>query len=231
MDWFAAVDIYCERINSGVWQEPINTLTNLAFLLAGLFAWQYYKQHIAGTAYSSRFMSVWAFWPVMIGAGSALFHLFGQRWAGLADVVPIMLFQLMTLWIYQTQLLHYRRIAAAGGIVAFILLSGAMRHVPLPSILAVSSMYLSSAFVIGIFAVLAWRIHKKLAGYLCVACALFIASLLFRGADQAMCAFTGGVGTHFLWHILNGGVVYILIIGLLMYLKEHVRNDAASHTT
>ena len=34
MDWFAALDHYCERVAVGLWDEPFNATSNLAFLVA-----------------------------------------------------------------------------------------------------------------------------------------------------------------------------------------------------
>ena len=30
------IDLYCERVGPGTWDEPLNAVTNLAFLAAGL---------------------------------------------------------------------------------------------------------------------------------------------------------------------------------------------------
>ena len=38
MDWFAPIDIYCERTAPGFWDEPFNALTNAAFLIAAAAA-------------------------------------------------------------------------------------------------------------------------------------------------------------------------------------------------
>ena len=37
---FQTIDAYCERTDPGYWAEPVNALTNLAFLLAALIAWR-----------------------------------------------------------------------------------------------------------------------------------------------------------------------------------------------
>ena len=34
MDWFRAVNSYCERTDAGYWSEPVNALSNAGFLLA-----------------------------------------------------------------------------------------------------------------------------------------------------------------------------------------------------
>ena len=40
MEWFEAVDGYCERVDAAFWSEPINVVTNAAFLIAALWAWR-----------------------------------------------------------------------------------------------------------------------------------------------------------------------------------------------
>ena len=34
------IDLYCERTAPGLWEEPINALTNLSFFVAAWFAWR-----------------------------------------------------------------------------------------------------------------------------------------------------------------------------------------------
>ena len=36
--WFTAVDHYCERIGAGLWSEPLNAVSNGAFLIAAAAA-------------------------------------------------------------------------------------------------------------------------------------------------------------------------------------------------
>ncbi|MEG3860157.1 hypothetical protein [Microcoleus sp. herbarium12] len=43
-----------------------------------------------------------------IGIGSTLFHTFATEWAGLLDVIPIMLFQLGFLWLYSRQVVKMK---------------------------------------------------------------------------------------------------------------------------
>ena len=39
------IDLYCERFGPGIWAEPINALTNLAFLVAAFAAWRLADQY------------------------------------------------------------------------------------------------------------------------------------------------------------------------------------------
>lgn len=34
MDWFRAVNHYCERTDASYWSEPVNALSNASFLIA-----------------------------------------------------------------------------------------------------------------------------------------------------------------------------------------------------
>ena len=37
MDWMAPLDGYCERLGPGLWAEPLNFLSNAAFLVAAIW--------------------------------------------------------------------------------------------------------------------------------------------------------------------------------------------------
>jgi hypothetical protein len=73
IEWFEAVDGYCKRVDATFLPEPINMVTHAAFLIA----------------------AIWA----LIGIGSFLFHTFAQTWAGLADVLPILMFILIYMYV------------------------------------------------------------------------------------------------------------------------------------
>src|SRR6056297_2093812 len=40
MEWTRHIDGYCERLDPGYWAEPINAVTNAAFLLVALIMWR-----------------------------------------------------------------------------------------------------------------------------------------------------------------------------------------------
>ena len=82
--WLSAVNIYCERTDASFWSEPINALTNLAFLIAAGMLWS--RAQSQGAA---RLLAVLI---GLIGVGSFLFHTFGNRLTGLLDVFFIAAF-------------------------------------------------------------------------------------------------------------------------------------------
>ena len=40
MNWSQKVDIYCERTDFAFWSEPLNAVSNAAFVIAALLVWR-----------------------------------------------------------------------------------------------------------------------------------------------------------------------------------------------
>jgi len=91
MELTRQMDGYCERLDPGFWAEPVNALTNAAFLVAALVMWR----RSAGIA-EARWLAGVLF---AIGVGSFLFHTFATVWAVISDVVPILVFTLSYIWL------------------------------------------------------------------------------------------------------------------------------------
>jgi len=67
MDWFKAVDGYCERVDAAFWSEPINAITNVTFLIAAIWVWRRPELTVMG-----RVLTIIL---ELIGIGSFLFHI------------------------------------------------------------------------------------------------------------------------------------------------------------
>ena len=83
------IDLYCERLDSSFWAEPINALTNLVFIIA---AWTIWKH---GHRLGKLSNPIWVLIGLMvsIGIGSFLFHTYPTDLTKLLDILPILLFQ------------------------------------------------------------------------------------------------------------------------------------------
>lgn len=205
------IDLYCERVGPAFWAEPFNAVSNLAFLVAAYFAWR--------LARGTQMLNAPVWWLIAlilaIGVGSFLFHTLATVRAMVADVTPILLFQLSFLWIYVGTVMQRRRTAqglAVGGLVAMLLLSA-----PLYRYAAGSPVYLPALFVLLTLGV--HHVRRAAAGrpLLLWAAAVLALSLTARTLDPLLCARVP-VGTHFLWHLLNGVVLYLVMRGLLLEL-------------
>jgi hypothetical protein len=196
----AVLDLYCERLGPGLLAEPLNALTNGAFLVA---AWR-----LAGLARrggrSDRGVLALAALAMAIGIGSSLFHTFATGWALAADVVPILLFQLLFLLLYLRRLLGLGAAPAAGICLAFLLACLAGRSVP-----AALNGSLAYAPTLAVLALLGWhQLHSRQSWLLLAATGLFSLSLLLRSLDNALCPHWP-IGTHLFWHLLNAGVLVL----------------------
>jgi hypothetical protein len=195
MAWQDAVDGYCERLTSGYWAEPVNAVTNMAFLVAAAFLWR----RTAGQPLARAMTLVLA----AIGVGSFLFHTHATRATGLMDVIPIVVFILLYLFAASRDFLGLMSWQAGLATAAFLPYAAAT--VPLWSMipgLGSSAGYAPVPVLILIYAWLLRRRAPATARGLAAGAGLLGLSLLFRTLDAPLCA-VWPLGTHFLWHLLN----------------------------
>ena len=89
MNMWSYIDGYCERLEPGFWGEPLNAISNLAFLVAAIYVARYLRWFNLPLARGMMWILG------IIAVGSFLFHTFATVWASTADVVPIMAFILL----------------------------------------------------------------------------------------------------------------------------------------
>lgn len=205
---YEAVDLYCERLAPGLWAEPVNAFTNASFLIA---AWLTYLRAKELNANST---SVRLLTGLMcaIAIGSGLFHTFANGLTRILDVAPILLFQLVYLWLYCREVIERGAISTAGILLTYLVAALAGRQ--FPAVLNGALIYAPAVLtliVLGVYHLGARRAEP----YVVMAAALtFVLSLGCRTIDALVCP-TLPVGTHFLWHLLNGAVLYLLMRGYL----------------
>lgn len=196
MELLREIDGYCERVGPAYWAEPVNAVTNAAFVIAALILWR----RSAGVPLA-RALCVFL---ALIGLGSYLFHTHAQVWAAIADVTPIALFILLYLFAINRDVWGMPIWAALLGTAAFLPFAAVtvpvFQYVP---ILGVSAGYLPVPTLILIYAALLRRRAPDLARGFVVGAAILLVSLTFRSVDELLCAQLP-LGTHFMWHILNG---------------------------
>ncbi len=223
--WFIPIDSYCERLGPEFWAEPLNAVTNGAFLAAALYALVLWRRAEARDGPALWLIAV----TFIVGAGSFLFHTFANRWSLLADVLPIAVF------IYGYFLLAMRRYLNLGTVAAiavtalfalFNMSFGRLWLGILPGVTLNGSVgYIPAALAlpaVGIACLLAGA--KEAGRALLAAACVFALSLLFRSIDEAICA-TIPAGSHFLWHGLNALVLFILMKAAIV----HPSRKSSSH--
>ncbi|GGE17136.1 Ceramidase [Gemmobacter megaterium] len=193
--WLAPVNSYCERTGPEYWSEPVNALTNLAFIVAAAIVWP----RVAGRP-TGQAMAVTL---AVIGVGSWLFHTHANRLTGLMDVLPILGFILLYVFAATRDYLGARPWVAGVVTVAFV--PYAALTVPLFSMIPGLGSSAGYAPVPVLIAAYAWVLRRRApetARGLTLGAALLVVSLTFRTLDMPVCGVLP-LGTHFLWHILN----------------------------
>ncbi|MEB3350831.1 MAG: hypothetical protein VKM01_00735 [Cyanobacteriota bacterium] len=195
------IDLYCERLGPGLWAEPLNASTNLAFALA---AWRLARLAGWRGPGADRGVLALAGLALALAIGSGLFHTVATPWAMAADVLPILLFQLLVLGLWLRRRLALAPLAAAVLCGLFLLASLAGRS--FPGLLNGSLAY---APTLAVLALLAGYDHRHGHGRaLQWAAVVFALSLVLRSLDNALCPLWPA-GTHLFWHLLNAEVLVL----------------------
>jgi hypothetical protein len=191
------IDAYCERTGPEFWAEPVNAVTNAAFLIAALVMALRLRRRPFGAGHVLTLILA------AIGAGSFLFHTFATRWAAAADVLPILAFILTYVFVASRDFLGLGPLWSAALAAAYIPYSALL--VPLFARLdwlGSSAAYAPVPLLILAFALAVARRAPATARGLALGAALLIVSLTFRTIDEPLCA-RFPAGTHFVWHLLN----------------------------
>lgn len=203
MTWFDPVDNYCERLDSSFWAEPLNALSNLAFIVAGLILLRQWRK-TPGREMIGLLLAVNV---LVIGVGSFLFHTFANRWSALADVLPITVFIHGYLAVALRSFLGFRWWQAVA-VTAVFFAASPLVGAAIATVLGSSAFYVPA--LLAIFAVAAASRNRPVAASLRNAGIVFAISIVFRALDMPLCE---GLpkGTHPFWHLLNGIVLFLLV--------------------
>ena len=205
MNWFEPVDNYCERLDPSFWAEPLNALTNASFIIAGLLLLMQWRN----TSPRSNLGLALIINVLAIGIGSFLFHTLANRWSAVADVAPITIFIHFYFLLALRTYLGVPWWMAAVATLAFFAASPLIGS-GLAPLMGSSAFYVPALMAIFGVGLAAQMRNERIARALFMAGAIFAISILFRAADMPLCE-TTFIGTHVLWHLLNGIVLYLLV--------------------
>lgn len=242
MDWFTPIDIYCERVSAAFWAEPLNAISNLAFILAALWGWIEAKRRDLLDPMTMILILL----AGMIGIGSFLFHTFANTWSSLADVIPIWTFVLLFILVALRRVAGIQPgkigigVAVIAAAIAVLFAFGGdgsgsqiseanlttqadlptltsdtdHNHASENSLFNGSEQYLPAVLALLAFTFLTRRTGHEIAPWITAATVIFMISLTVRTLDMHLCDIWP-TGTHFIWHILNGTMIALLFQGLI----------------
>lgn len=202
---FESIDVYCERLTPEFWAEPVNAISNIGFVMVGI--WFLYRARKSSAQPMVVFLSAMI---VTIGVGSFFFHTYANTLTLFGDLVPIFIFTSAYLFHSLRQYLAWppaRTWTALAVVVGSMILTQTL----VPSGFLNGSI-LYAPPLIALFSIAHALRKKRRPEWLLyhVAALVFAVSLALRTLDYAVCdGFP--LGTHFLWHLLNAAC-----LGLLM---------------
>ena len=206
-NWLAPIDIYCERLDASWWSEPINALTNLAFVFAGLLI-------MRGRQSPAKLLGALV---AMIGIGSFLFHTHANQLTGFIDVFFIGVYLATYAWLWPEWVWCKDRFSQTLSVGAlFTLIMGASLANQVIAIYwpnVPPGAYTGAWFYVMGLATLSRAGQPQAATWLWATAGLFFCALVARQLDMPFCEQTGG--THWLWHTFNAGVLYASARALL----------------
>lgn len=225
------VFLYCERgTDAALWAEPINTISNAGFFLAALMAWQLLLWRPREERSADHYLLIAL--TFLIGFGSLAFHVYADEGTSFADIVPIGLFMLVYLGFALNRLLGVPPGWTVLLAIGFTVLVGMSMHIQCgdagigfagfgPEIanakpcLNGSVGYLPALAALIVIGMVLVERHHRAGPYIVWAAAIFAISIVFRSIDLSFCdqvVINGRkVGTHFIWHLLNALVLFLLL--------------------
>jgi Ceramidase len=215
MAWTDPIDAYCERLGAGLLGEPANALSNLAFLAAAVALWRLQSRLRAGGREPPRDIRLLSALVFLVAIGSTLFHTLALRWTGLLDTLLILLYSCAFLYSFLHHAVRTPAWVALGVAGAFACISFAFSRLFPPGVLNGSTAYIPN--LIGLLAVTAWLTwhHAPASRALGLGSVVFCISLTLRTLDQEICV-RFPLGTHFVWHLLNGLLLWIVSREMLL---------------
>jgi hypothetical protein len=228
--------LYCERgTQIALWAEPLNALSNISFFIAAGLAYWLYRSLPATHRNADQILMIGL--VALIGLGSFLFHLFANQWSELTDIVPIFLFMLAYLAHVLNRQLNVPpgwtvvlvSIFTAVSIAFMTMTCGSADKILQPvwvgegqaSCLNGSIAYIPALITLVVVALVLRRVEDRAAPTLLLASGVLAVSIVFRTIDHLACdtlVLQGhAIGTHFIWHLLNGLLLYLLLRAMLKY--------------
>ena len=210
MNWFATIDGYCERIDASFWSEPLNAVTNVVFLMAAI--WVLRREELNNKARALAFLLA------MIGIASFLFHSVATAWAGALDVLLILLFTLLYIFVATEDFLGLPRRSALVVTLGYFPFSVVVEWLTLPlSFLGSTRIYIPILVLITLYSLILYKKFPYLSWGLAMGALLLTISMLARSVDLPLCE-TIPTGTHFLWHVINA----IMLAWMIEVYRRHI---------
>lgn len=205
----SAVGHYCGRFEPGFFGEPLNSFSNVAFVVGAAVAWHAWRRNATRDPWQLLLFALAA----SIGVGSFIFHSMPTPVTLMVDLVPIQVFGLTFLAYACVRYLGLSIPATLGIAICFFFirqgwiiamprgaLGGGITHIP---------------SLVAVLGVGGWLVHRRmrLGWFLLGAGTSYVAALLIRSWDLYLCS-SLPLGVHWVWHLLTALTTSLLVYGV-----------------
>nr|AHN97604.1 hypothetical protein [uncultured bacterium 12AC_lac13] len=208
------VDIYCERTSTALFAEPLNAISNLAFIIAGWMAAEEFRRS-GHSRDDTLLIAIIVLLPI-VGVGSLLFHTLATRWASWADVIPILIFMLLYLWLALRRYLGWQRGLTLIALVVFLLSTLALETMVPEQVLWGGAMYLPTVAACLVIVLAPMQAERRVRRTIALAVGMFLLGFTLRSLDAPLCT-SLPIGTHYFWHVSNAIVLYLLVRAAILH--------------
>jgi hypothetical protein len=219
----------CERQAVGAFAEPLNLFTNIGFIGAAIALFCNYHRHSDLKGMWIYDIHLLTFLVFAIGVCSSIFHAFPSPTTEMLDMLAIVAF--INVFFLSTMV----RIVKCGWAetsICFMAFAGSTHILvtTFPNAMNDSIAYLSTMSTLIFIAFYLNLKRRNTARMFLVAALLGVVSLFFRVIDNAVCEHIP-TGTHFIWHMLNATLIYILMVQLIRNVNRRARmlRDASKY--
>ncbi len=193
--------LYCEQGSINQLFEPLNSLSNMFFVLSAILLFLYFQKKKITDSKSKLFIGLIS----AIGFGSLIWHIVPTEVTFFLDVIPIALFLIIYLFFLLEKIVKQRRMASLimGVYLLVVVLGFIIFPVPFSSyggIYIATLLFLSGTVV-------AARLKNVLFKQASMIFVLFLVAFITRQLDLILCSLFP-FGTHFVWHMINAFIVY-----------------------
>ena len=200
------MDFYCERTNNQIFNEPINAISNIFFIIVSISLFKILRKNQSDKIYYVQPILIF-----LIGIGSFLFHLKPNLITLYSDIIPIFLFSLSFIFLFNRNVINISNLNSALLFILFFTLLLFITPKLKYEILNGSEFYFANYFFLAMYTI--WLYFKKSDSFqlLFLGFIFFNLSILLRSIDNHICNYLS-IGTHFLWHFFNAYLLKILTL-------------------
>tara|TARA_B100000035_G_scaffold313319_1_gene326753 strand:- start:2942 stop:3574 length:633 start_codon:yes stop_codon:yes gene_type:complete len=200
------MDFYCERTNNQIFDEPINAISNIFFIIVSISLFKILRKNQSDKIYYVQPILIF-----FIGIGSFLFHLKPNLITLYLDIIPIFLFSLSFIFLFNRNVINISHLNSSLLFILFLTLLLFITPKLKYEILNGSEFYFANYFFLAMYTI--WLYFKKSDFFqlLFLGFIFFNLSILLRSIDNHICNYLS-IGTHFLWHFFNAYLLKILTL-------------------